>query len=64
MTVQTQIGKITASKDTLNEINLIVMSAIGNCEAKGYEACARKMKKVFNEIFYELDKIGYYDLAK
>ena len=64
MTVQTQIGKITASKETLSSINEILIEARENYKATGYEICAKNMEKIFNEIFTELDKAGYYDSVK
>ena len=47
MTVQTQIGKITASKETLSSINEILIEARENYKATGYEICAKNMEKIF-----------------
>lgn len=64
MTVQTQIGKITASKETLNSINLILIEAIKSYEARGVEIFSENTQKILDEIYNELDKVGYYDSAK
>lgn len=60
MTVETSIGKITASREVLNEISL----AFGYCadahNSKGHKASAERASDIAYEIFVALDKVNYY----
>lgn len=62
MTVNTTIGKITASKDTLNRLAVVLYEASDSIQARkgtekhdvyGYDTAAR-------EICLELIRAGYY----
>lgn len=63
MTVNTKMGKITASKEVLNMLSLALSEAADSIQARkgiekrdvyGYDTAA-------NEIFDALDKTGYYN---
>ena len=62
MTVNTTMGKITASKDTLNRLSVALYEAADSIQARkgaekrdvyGYDTASA-------EIFHELNKTGYY----
>ena len=62
MTVNTRFGKITASKEVLNELSIALFEAADSIQARkgiekrdvyGYDTVA-------NEIFNALDETGYY----
>lgn len=62
MTVNTRLGKITASEEVLNRLSIALFEAANSIEAKkgiekrdvfGYDTAA-------NEIFDALDETGYY----
>ena len=62
MTVNTKLGKITASEEVLNRLSIALFEAANSIEAKkgiekrdvfGYDTAA-------NEIFDALDETGYY----
>ena len=62
MTVNTKIGKITASKEVLNILSLALLEAADSIQARkgaekrdvyGYSTASE-------EIFYALNKTGYY----
>ena len=62
MTVNTKLGKITASEEVLNRLSMALFEAANSMEAKrgiekrdvfGYDTAA-------NEIFDALDETGYY----
>lgn len=62
MTVNTKLGKITASEGVLNRLSMALFEAANSMEAKkgfekrdvfGYDTVA-------NEIFDALDETGYY----
>ena len=62
MTVNTKLGKITASKGALNNLSMALYEAADSIQARkgiekrdvyGYDTASA-------EIFYELNKTGYY----
>ena len=62
MTANTTMGKITASKDTLNRLSIALYEAADSIQAKkgaekrdvyGYDTAS-------NEIYLELERAGYY----
>ena len=53
MTVNTTIGKITASKDTLNRLSVALYEAADKRDVYGYDTASR-------EIYLELVRAGYY----
>ena len=62
MTVNTKLGKITASEEVLNRLSIALFEAANSIEAEkgiekrdvfGYDTAA-------NEIFDALDETGYY----
>lgn len=62
MTVNTELGKITASKEVLNRLSIALSESADSIQAKrgvekrdvfGYNTAAY-------EIFYALDKTGFY----
>ena len=63
MTVNTRLGKITASKETLNDLCIAIFEAADSIQARkgiekrnvfGYDTAA-------NEIFGALEKAGFYN---
>lgn len=63
MTVNTRFGKITASKEVLNQLSIALFEAADSIQARkgiekrdvfGYDTAA-------NEIFDALDETGYYN---
>ena len=60
MTVKTSYGKITASKETLNELLLIFQEASENYEKRGRMALASQAMETSLEIYEILGMDGYY----
>ena len=62
MTVNTTIGKITASKDVLNRLSVALYKAADYVQSKdGVEKCdVYGYYKAANEICCELIRAGYY----
>lgn len=60
MTVKTSYGDITASKETLNELLLILQEASENYERRGRMALASQAMKTSLEIYEILGLNGYY----
>ena len=57
MTIKTSIGKISASKETLNELCAILYVTNGRTGDKRCKAADRLADEIFNAV----DKTGYYD---
>ena len=64
MTINTEVGKITASKEVLNYLSLVISEASKYYESKGSFALEKKARGVASEIFDALDDTGYYDNIK
>ena len=60
MTVETKIGKISGSKETLNNISLYLGYAVTELERKGYDGMALPVKTASHEIYEALEEVGYY----
>lgn len=60
MTVKTSYGKITASKETLNDLSLIFQEASENYEKRGRMALASQAMETAIEIYETLGMVGYY----
>ena len=61
MTVNIEgLGKITASKEVLNEISSAFGSACDFYRSRNSEALANKSYRVFISIYDALDDSGYY----
>lgn len=60
MTVKTSYGKITASKETLNDLSLIFQEASKNYEKRGRMALASQAMETAIEIYEILGMVGYY----
>lgn len=63
MTVNTCEGKITATKDMLNLISITFHTDANVWDAKGgdYKVVGNRRRKVANEIYDALKKVGYYE---
>ena len=64
MVVKTSFGKISASKETLNYIFLMMGEASKNYELRGYFALSNEAQKNANAIYDALDLVGFYDNVK
>ena len=60
MTVKTSYGKITASKETLNELSIIFQEASENYEKQGRMTLASQAMETSLEIYEILGMDGYY----
>lgn len=60
MTVNTTIGKITASKEVLNMLSLSLLESGCSLEGRGNRALVEQYKKTSEEIFCALDVVGFY----
>lgn len=60
MTVKTSYGKITASKETLNDLSLIFQEASESYEKRGRMALASQAMETAIEIYEMLGMVGYY----
>lgn len=63
MTVDTAIGKITASKRVLNDISFWAIKAYLTFDEYGCERLAADAKEAANEIYDALEATGFYDRA-
>lgn len=61
MTVETKLGKITASKAVLNAISLMADFSSDRNFEKGYTASGARDKEISNEIYHALKSVGYYE---
>jgi len=60
MTVETEIGKITASKEVLNKISLVFGRSAYEHKRKGHGSIAEQHRKISHEIYVALDKANYF----
>lgn len=60
MTVNTTIGKITASKDVLNMLSLSLLESSNGLAERGYIERSKQDNAVSDEIFRALDAVGFY----
>ena len=61
MTVNTPIGKITASKDTLNKLSCYIHRARMHCVEKDLIVLAFEAEEIAHAIYEDLELSGYYD---
>lgn len=61
MTVNTNIGKITASKDVLNMLSLSLSENADGLARRGYNARAKQDKTTADDIYNALDAVGFYN---
>lgn len=61
MTVETRIGKVTATEDVLNEMSLVLDYASDELKRRGYDNNSERYKDASLEIFNALKNIGLYD---
>ena len=60
MTVNTNIGKITASKDVLNMLSLSLSESVSGLTERGYYARSKQDQTTADEIYHALDAVGFY----
>ena len=61
MTVNTNIGKITASKDVLNMLSLSLSESAHGLASRGYNARAKQDQTTADDIYNALDAVGFYN---
>ena len=61
MTLKTNIGTITASKETLNIICSICQESAESYKKSGRNALAKRTYNISEEIFKALTDAGYYN---
>lgn len=61
MTINTKIGKITASKDVLNYLSIICTQAEEYNKSRGYNASAEECKEVSYDLYNVLKEVGFYN---
>ena len=64
MVVKTSFGKISASKDTLNYIFLMLNEASENYDSRGRAALSKEAFNNANAIYDALNSVGFYDNVK
>lgn len=64
MVVKTSFGKISASKDTLNYIFLMMNEASESYESRGRSALSREALNNAYAIHDALESVGFYDNVK
>lgn len=64
MTVNTKMGKITASKEVLCELNICIFKAEQAYRQDGRKNLANYYREVHSQIFDALDETGYFDDVK
>ena len=64
MTVMTELGKITASKEVLNRISLAFDEAADDNKVKGYMSYSEQLSLAGSQIYDALNAEGYYDSVK
>ena len=60
MTVSTNIGKITASKEVLNMLSLSLSESAAGLADRGYYARSKQDQTTADEIYSALDAVGFY----
>ena len=61
MTVNTTIGKITASKDILNMLSLSLSQSASYLAKRGYTGRSKQDETTAHEIYVALDAVGFYE---
>ena len=61
MTVETEIGSITATPEVLNEISIAFGDSEDINRFRRNSALAEKAREVSYEIYHALREIGFYD---
>lgn len=61
MTINSESGKITADKYTLNYISILAGEAADRFDERGVHAIAKEARDLHNLIYDELFKIGFYN---
>lgn len=61
MTVNTNIGKITASKDVLNMLSISLSESADALASRGHNARAKQDATTATDIYYALDAVGFYE---
>ena len=61
MTVNTTIGKITASKDVLNMLSLSLLESAEFLANRGAIARSKQDETTSKEIYHALDAVGFYE---
>ena len=61
MTVNTTMGKITASKDVLNMLSISFLESAVSLADKGYKARSKQAETTADEIYHALDAVGFYE---
>ena len=64
MVVETSFGKISASKDTLNYILLMMNEASESYDSRGRAALSKEALNNANAIYDALESVGFYDNVK
>ncbi len=64
MVVKTSFGKISASKEVLNYIFLMMGEASKSYDSRGHIALSNEAQKNANAIYDALNLVGYYDNVK
>lgn len=60
MIVNTNMGNITGSKEVLNSIASALIEAADSFDNRGLHSLATYYRDAFNNIYDELNKMGYY----
>ena len=61
MTIETTVGTITADKDTLNSLAILLTEASKSYEVRERKALAKQADEASNEIYEALAAIGFYN---
>ena len=61
MTVDTTMGKITASKYVLNMLSILLSESAESLADKGYKARSKQAETAADEIYHALDAVGLYE---
>lgn len=64
MVVETSFGKISANKDTLNYIFLIMQEASESYKSRGRASLSKEVHNYANAIYDALNSVGFYDNVK
>lgn len=61
MTVNTTMGKITASKEVLNMLSLSLSESAEFLAGRGSYARSKQDQTTSDEIYHALDAVGFYE---
>lgn len=61
MTVDTNIGKITASKEVLNKLSIVLSDSATYLSDRHFYARSQESQTAADEIFKALGDVGYYN---